>query len=256
MVGVAKAIATEGNEDVVIFCKTEQDAKELREELDMARITAMVCPSDDTWARDTGPTFVFENGKTLVGLDWDFNAYGGEESGCYWPCDNDKAVAHNMCQALSKHYSVSLETQKVPLVLEGGSIHTDGEGTVLTTKECLLNRNRNPDMTQEEIEQQVLAALGCTKMIWLPDGLAADDDTDGHIDNLACFTKPGHVVLSWTDDQEKDPDNHRRCRAAAEVLESETDAKGRSLVVQKLYLPPPMVRWLYDAMLHTLLGGR
>jgi agmatine deiminase len=135
----------------------------------------------------------------------------------------------------------AIETQSIPLILEGGSIHTDGQGTILTTKECLLHSNRNPEKSQHEIEEMVLKATGCTKMIWLETGLAFDDDTNGHIDNFACFVQPAVVVLAWTDNVTHDAENYRRCRAALQILESETDASGRPLTVHKLYLPSPMV---------------
>jgi len=249
VLSVAQAIATNGNEDVILFCKNQEIADLLREKLkrndaSKSRILVAVCPSDDTWARDTGPTFVVSNDGSLTGVDWNFNAYGGKKEGCYWPCDLDKQVASAMCEFLSTHYQEPITTRKVPLILEGGSIHTDGQGTVLTTEECLLNSNRNPNMSKDEIESTILSALGCTKMIWLPLGLAADEDTNGHVDNLACFSQPGHVVLSWTDDEGVDPENYSRCRQAMQVLESQVDAQGRSLTIHKLHLPPPMVRGL------------
>lgn len=244
---VARAIATHGNENVLLFCNSERSANELRAKLTDKdeRISVELCPSDDTWARDTGPTFVIQESSNeceLVGISWDFNAYGGEKEGCYWPCETDKQVAKRMCQVLSRRLDMTIPTRAVPIVLEGGSIHTDGEGTILTTEECLLNPNRNPRLSKRDIETTVLSALGCTKVIWLPFGLAADDDTNGHVDNLACFSQPGHVVLSWTDDAEGDAENYMRCRRAMEVLEKETDAKGRPLTIHKLHLPPPMVR--------------
>jgi agmatine deiminase len=215
-------------------------------------VLLFLCPSNDTWARDTGPSFCFRKTvlstarSDLVGLDWDFNAYGGEEDGCYFPYSLDQRVSSNMIEQINKYFSASFSTSTIlhepipSLVLEGGSIHTDGEGTILTTKECLLHPNRNPDKTQEEIERIILQATGCEKMIWLDAGLAHDDDTNGHIDNWACFAKPGHVVLAWTDDVENDPVNYRNCRDAYATLESATDAKGRSLVLHKIYLPSPL----------------
>jgi agmatine deiminase len=104
----------------------------------------------------------------------------------------------------------------------------------------LLNPNRNPSLSKEEIEQIVLQATGCSKIIWLPLGLAHDNDTNDHIDNFACFVKPRHVVLAWTDNESEDGDNYRRCRQAKELLEKETDALGNPLIVHKLLLPRPM----------------
>ena len=132
----------------------------------------------------------------------------------------------------------------MPIVLEGGSFHSDGLGTILTTKECLLNQNRNPAKSQTELETILCDTLGATKIIWLPNGLDGDADTNGHVDNFACFLKPGHVLLSWTDDDEYDKVNYDLCRAALKVLEQETDAQGRPLTVHKLHLPPPIVSLL------------
>ena len=261
---VARTIASVGKERVWLFCNSARDRDELNKRLlqqwgSHYNIKVAVCPTNDTWARDTAPTFVLvddddddvrtvtrrkasEAGNnadlsaspSLVGLDWEFNAYGGSDDGCYWPCDLDCLGASVICQHLS------LPFQKVPLVLEGGSIHTDGEGTILTTEECLLNPNRNPTVSKASIEQIVLSALGGSKMIWLPHGLAFDEDTNGHIDNWACFASPGHVVLAWTDDNKHDPINYERCRQALELLERSTDAQGRPLMVHKLHLPSPI----------------
>jgi len=133
-----------------------------------------------------------------------------------------------------------LTCQKISIILEGGSIHSDGEGTILTTEECLLNPNRNPNLSKSEIEQTVLSSLGASKMIWLEHGLAHDEDTNGHVDNWACFIKPGEVVLAWTDDQENDAINFERCRKSQNTLKECTDSKGRQFTVRKLYLPRPI----------------
>ncbi len=119
-------------------------------------------------------------------------------------------------------------------VLEGGSIHVDGEGTVMVTEECLLSAGRNPHMTKEEISDKLCEYLGCEKVLWIPRGIY-NDETNGHVDNMCNFVKPGEVILAWTDD-EKDP-QYERSVEALKYLESETDAKGRKLVVHKTYIP-------------------
>ena len=232
-----------------------------------AAVHLMICPSEDTWARDTGPTFVVEEkfnteatmddlhvhksriGTTsLIGLDWEFNAYGGKEDGCYWPYELDQQIAFNMIQSINHNCKWDATTiiqheKIVSLILEGGSIHTDGE-TILTTKECLLHSHRNPGLSQSEIELLILRATGCTKMIWLNHGLAYDNDTNGHIDNWACFVKPGHIVLAWTDDLEHDPINYRNCRESYTILQNSTDAHNRSFHIHKLYLPSPPIYYI------------
>jgi agmatine deiminase len=123
-------------------------------------------------------------------------------------------------------------------VLEGGSIHVDGEGTVLSTEECLLNRNRNPEMTREQVERALCDYLGAEKVVWLGRGVY-DDETDGHVDNLACFARPGVVLLTWAED-ESDP-QHAISRDALERLEAATDARGRPFEVVRLPSPGPLL---------------
>jgi agmatine deiminase len=186
--------------------------------------------SDDAWMRDIGPTFVTGAGERR-GIDWRFNAWGGFEGGLYHPWDQDDAAAgHVLAIQGDARY-------RAQCVLEGGSIHVDGEGTVLVTEQCMLNRNRNPHLTRRQIEKMLCEYLGAQKVIWLGQGLF-NDETDGHVDNLACFVKPGVVLLAWTDDR-SDPqyeisvDALRRLRAA-------TDAHGRRLEVIPIPLPGPL----------------
>ncbi len=187
--------------------------------------------TDDAWLRDTGPTFVVDGGGGRRGVDWRFNAWGGREGGLYFPWDRDDRVAGKVLEL------ESAGRYAAPLVLEGGSIHVDGEGTVLTTEQCLLDPNRNPDLDRAAIEAALHAYLGTEKVVWLGDGVF-EDETDGHIDNLACFARPGTVMLTWVDDPE-DP-QHPISRQALERLEAATDARGRSLEVIKLPAPGPL----------------
>jgi agmatine deiminase len=152
-------------------------------------IEVVPMPSDDAWMRDVGPTFVVDDGADRRGIDWVFNAWGG----LYDPWAQDDAVA---ARVLDHHSDLGY---RAPLVLEGGSIDVDGEGTVLTTEQCLLNPNRNSSLSRAEIERGLRDHLGIERVIWLGDGVV-DDETSGHVDNLACFVRPGVVVLTWTDD--------------------------------------------------------
>jgi agmatine deiminase len=126
---------------------------------------------------------------------------------------------------------------RAPIVLEGGAIHVDGEGTVLTTEECLLNPNRNPELSKEQIERALHDYLGTEKVVWLGAGVF-EDETDGHVDNLACFAAPGKILLTWTDD-ESDP-QHRISTDARRRLEAATDARGRPFEVALLPSPGPL----------------
>lgn len=207
---------------------------------DNVNVRVVEMSMNDAWFRDSGPTFVVRNRKStsesevgqIAGIDWQFNCWGGPEEGCYNDWSLDIHVARKI-----------LALERVPrfphqMVLEGGSIHVDGEGTCLTTEECLLNPNRNPDMSKEDIENELKIYLGVKKVIWLPRGLYGDDDTNGHIDNMCCFVKPGVVLLSWTDDK-SDP-QYERAIEAMEVLSSATDANGRKIEVIKLHVPGPL----------------
>ncbi|KAJ4777668.1 Agmatine deiminase [Rhynchospora pubera] len=194
---------------------------------------------NDSWFRDIGPTFVrrrmessLSNEGWVAGVDWQFNCWGGPEEGCYDDWSLDSLVAKKI-----------LEIEKKPrfhhkMVLEGGSIHVDGEGTCITTEECLLNPNRNPEMTKEDIENELKQYLGVETVIWLPRGLFGDEDTNGHVDNMCCFIKPGAVLLSWIDDPSDQ--QHERSLEALSILSGSTDAKGRRIEVVKIHVPGPL----------------
>ena len=185
--------------------------------------------SDDAWARDTAPTFLVNGKGALRAVDWQFNAWGGEYDGLYASWENDDEIPYQLC----KIKGIDLYNAH-PFVLEGGSIHTDGEGTLITTEECLLSPGRNPQLSKSEIEEKLRAYLGVSKIIWLPKGIY-NDETNGHIDNICAFVAPSEVVLAWCDD-EKDP-QYEISKACLDVLESSVDAKGRKIKVHKLPVP-------------------
>jgi agmatine deiminase len=187
--------------------------------------------SNDAWMRDSGPTFLIGPKGRCRGVDWTFNAWGGLNGGLYFPWDRDDEVAQKVLEV------EGAERYRAPFVLEGGAIHVDGQGTCLTTEECLLNPNRNPGLTREQVEENLRRYLGVTQIIWLGQGVYLDE-TDGHIDELACFTSPGHVALTWTDDR-SDP-QYAISRDALERLKAARDARGRSLEVHKIHQPGPL----------------
>ena len=189
--------------------------------------------TDDAWIRDIGASFVVGPHGEVRGVDWTFNAWGGLVDGLYFPWDDDDLVARKMCDIERLDYY-----RTNGFVLEGGSIDVDGQGTVLTTEECLLSAGRNRTMSQDEIERTVLDYLGASKMIWLPEGIYLDE-TDGHVDNICRFVAPGKVILAWTDD-ESDP-QFKRSLAALQALEETTDARGRHLEVVKVHQPNPIL---------------
>lgn len=202
-----------------------------RETLD-ASVRVVEMSFNDAWMRDIGPSFVVDGSGRRRGVDWRFNAWGGLDGGLYFPWDADDAVARKLLEL------EAAERYRAPLVLEGGSIHVDGEGTVLSTEQCLLNPNRNPGYGRGELERALHHHLGTEKVIWLGEGVVGDE-TDGHIDNLACFVRPGVVALSWCADPE-DPQHAVSVDAERRLLAA-VDARGRSLEVVRLPAPGPLL---------------
>lgn len=185
--------------------------------------------TNDSWARDIGPTFVKNDEGEVRGINWKFNAWGGEVDGLYKDWDLDNETAYFFCHKLD--YPCY---EKQDFVLEGGSIHSDGQGTILVTESCLLSAGRNPHMTKAEIDKTLRRYLGAKKVIWLPRGIY-NDETNEHVDNVCAFTSPGEVVLAWTDDV-NDP-QYELSKACLDLLEKETDAKGRKIKVHKMLIP-------------------
>ncbi len=192
------------------------------------RLTIIEAETDDSWARDIGPTFVFSKEGRLA-VNWSFNAWGGEVDGLYASWEKDDRLARTFAAAIGNEV-----LDAAPFVLEGGSIHTDGEGTLMVTESCLLSAGRNPSLTKAEIEERLKTYLGVAKVLWLPRGIYMDE-TNEHVDNVAAFIKPGEVVLAWTDNRE-DPQYELSAQDLA-YLEGETDAKGRKIKVRKLPIP-------------------
>jgi agmatine deiminase len=187
--------------------------------------------SNDAWVRDCGPTFVVDAKGKRRGVDWIFNGWGGLDGGLYFPWDRDEEVARKILEI------EGAERYRPDFVLEGGAIHVDGQGTCLTTEECLLNPNRNAHLSRTDIEERLRRYLGVTTVIWLGQGVYLDE-TAGHIDELACFTSPGHVALTWTEDR-KDP-QYEISFDAYQRLRQARDARGRRLTVHKIHQPGPL----------------
>jgi agmatine deiminase len=196
-----------------------------------AAVRVIELSSNDAWMRDCGPTFVVSDEGDVRLVDWDFNAWGGLYDGLYFPWEKDQLVPQKLAQL------EGVDRYKAPLVMEGGSFHVDGEGTVITTEECLLSPGRNPDLSREEIEQSLRDYLGVERVIWLAKGIDPEE-TNGHVDDVACFARPGVVLAAVTDDvtdwrYELLQDNLRRLRAA-------TDAGGRTFEVHTVPMPAIM----------------
>ncbi len=181
---------------------------------------------DDSWIRDNGPIFVRDDGGRVAIVKFQFNAWGGK----YPPFEKDSRAPEAIANSLHMRHFVA------PMVLEGGSISVDGEGTLLTTEQCLLNKNRNPQLSKDQIERTLSDYLGVRKVVWLARGVE-EDITDGHVDGVAAFAGPHLVVASHTND-EKDP-NFANLRENLARLESATDSKGRSLEIIRVIQPRP-----------------
>jgi agmatine deiminase len=239
---VAEAIAVA---EPVTMAVSDRQFEHCRSVLSEA-VRVVEISTDDAWMRDIGPTFVIDAHGRRRGVDWRFNAWGGLEGGLYFPWDRDERAAQKVLEV------EGAERYRAPLVLEGGSIHVDGEGTVITTEECLLNPNRNPQLSREQIESLLCEHLGAEKVLWLGRGVH-DDETDGHVDNLACFARPGVVLLTWCED--RDDPQHEISREALERLSGERDARGRSLEVVRVPSPPGLAITAEEAAGVDALAG-
>jgi agmatine deiminase len=219
-VDVARAI--QRFEPVSVIARP-QDAAEAGRLLGRA-IPVVALAVDDAWLRDTGPTFLIDNTGRLAATDWQFNAWGGKLAAYA----ADAAIAERLLARLAvKRYAA-------PVVNEGGAFDVDGAGTALTTESVMLNANRN-GADREEVEDWLGDYLGVDAAIWLGRGLDGDDDTDGHVDNIARFARPG-VVLAQTCRDKADP-NHAILQDNIARLRAATDNGGRRIEVIEVEQP-------------------
>jgi agmatine deiminase len=196
-----------------------------------AQVRVVELSSNDAWMRDCGPSFVVDGRGGVRLVDWRFNAWGGLYDGLYFPWDKDELVPAKVAEI------ERVDRYRAPLVMEGGSFHVDGEGTLLTTEECLLSPGRNPALSRDLIEQHLRDYLSVEKVVWLGRGIDPEE-TNGHVDDVACFARPGVVLAAVTEDEddwrfELLQDNLRRLREA-------TDARGRAFEIHTLPMPAIM----------------
>lgn len=210
-----------GFEHVYFVCRNE-DVPEL-ERLELCNVSIVPLEYDDIWARDIGPTFVSECGETKC-ICWGFNAWGGIDEGSYFPWDKDAAFAGEFANYMH------LKVERADLILEGGAILSDGEGTLFTTKSVLLNKNRNPGKTLDEVDTYLRNKLSLKNIVWLDEGLAADE-TDGHIDNIMSIIRPHEICIAWTDDRNNP--NYERVRNIYRQLKA-----AYTCTIHKIPLPP------------------
>ena len=207
----------------------QAEARGVLDGLAMDRITFHQIPTNEPWCRDHGPVFLTREAEPrLAVIDWDYNAWGGK----YPPCDLDEVVPTRIAEILQ------LPVFYPRMILEGGSIEVNGAGALLTSEACLLNKNRNPDLSREQIEKRLRDYLGVSQILWLGEGTEGDD-TDGHIDNLARFVGAKTVVAVIEEDRasanyEPLQENLRRLR--------EMKIDHQPLEIIELPMPRRMVR--------------
>lgn len=212
-------------EPVFLFCQ-----EELMDKIESLpnNVTIIGSKYDDIWARDIGPTFVRNNGK-IECIDWKFNAWGGKKEGAYFPWNADD----NFASLVADYFG--LLCNRVDIVLEGGGIISDGNGTIFTTRSVLLNRNRNPFIKKNVIEEKILRATHSKRIIWIDKGLVYDE-TNGHIDNILSFVNKYELCLAWTDN--RDNPNYDRLNKAFEILSNITSLDGKKYKINLIPLPP------------------
>lgn len=219
--GVAQAISR--FEPLTMICNPD-DEREVRD-LCGAEIEPLVMPVDDSWVRDCGPIFVRHESGQIALVNFGFNAWGNR----WHPHYNDAELP----KRIAEHFG--MRSFDAPFVLEGGAFLVDGEGTLITTEQCLLNPNRNPDLDRAQVEQGLRDYLGIETVVWLKSGHSTDvgpSGTDGHLDGVAAFVAPGHVML----EAPFDPSDVEYAGGQANLaaLTAARDAKGRAFTVSQL----------------------
>ncbi len=180
----------------------------------------------DTWIRDYGPIFV-KQGKDLAFTKWTFNAWGGK----YSDLARDNGVVPKI------EFLKRFRSRTIPMVMEGGSLDTNGRGVCLTTEQCLLNPNRNPHLSKKQIEERLKKHLGFTKVIWLKEGIEGDD-TDGHVDDITRFVAPRTVLTAVEPDRSEK--NHEVLKENLQILKNESDVEGKKFRIVELPMPAPI----------------
>ncbi len=225
-------------ENLVICAHTPALADEIKRGLSSSKYEAYiyVCPSNDTWARDHGPIFTFDNGQLAI-RDFQFNGWGNKF---------DAHLDNQITQCLAQKGAYPTDNRRErSLVLEGGSIESDGLGTLLTTKACLLNKNRNPTLSQSEIETELKQQLGVSNILWLENGHLDGDDTDAHIDTLARLCPQNRIVFQGC--QDTSDSHYASLQAMKQELAEFKNALGEPFELFELPLPQPV----YESSVQT-----
>ncbi|MFH1276005.1 MAG: agmatine deiminase family protein [Candidatus Woesearchaeota archaeon] len=218
---------------VHLLVKSEEDKTKInfllkKESITLSKIIFYIIPTVDTWVRDYGPTFLVNKEQKLAMVNWTFNAWGRK----YKTFLEDDKIP----KKINEHLQLPIFAPN--LVLEGGSIEVNGQGLLLTSEQCLLNKNRNPSLSKEEIEKKLKSFLNVKKILWLKNGIVGDD-TDGHIDDLARFVDENTVVCAYEDNPEDE--NHLILKENYDLLKEMTDQNGKKLKIIKLPMPNPVL---------------
>lgn len=224
---VAQSITAD--EQLVIVAPSADEVWAALDGMDLSRISIFEIPTNDTWARDFGPLAVDVDGATTL-LDFTFNAWGMK-----FAADKDNLITQRLTQCNAFNHPVHNHRD---MVLEGGSVETDGHGTLLTTSQCLLSPNRNPWWNRNEIEHQLMMRLGVRKVLWLNHGTVPGDDTDCHIDTLARLA-PNNVIIHGT--ALPGSEEYAEIGLMIEQLQSFTDADGKPFRLVALPAPAPII---------------
>ena len=201
----------------------------LNAKVDPSQFTLFKIPTNDSWCRDHGPAFVVNpnSPEPLAVVDWGYNAWGGK----YPPYDMDDIVPSRIAEQRN------LPVFHPGIIMEGGAVDVNGEGCLLTSRSCLLNQNRNPALTQEEIEEYLVEYYNVDKILWVDEGIAGDD-TDGHIDDSARFVSP-NTIVAVVENNPAD-ENHAILQKNLGALRGMTDVKGNSFRIVELPMPAPL----------------
>lgn len=225
----AEVVAAISEFEPVLLVVSPEHASDARGRVPVENVEIFEAPIDDSWLRDSGPIIVAGGGRR-AGVDFTFNSWGE----AFTPYDNDAAIAGRILDHLG------IEKVDSDIVLEGGSIAVNGEGTLVTTEQCLLDPTRNPGLDRNSIGTELVERLGIDEIIWLDQGLIEDGDTDGHVDNICAFIEPGRVLLQTAPEGDPNFENARRnlgllTAAGLEVVELDLlpriDRGGESIVV-------------------------
>lgn len=197
------------------------------------QIRVLEMSNNDVFIKDTGPIELVNADGVVRCMDFGFNAWGGLLDGLYFPWDKDQEVTGKLADLFG------WDRYQSDFILEGCSVVTDGEGTLITTEEVVLSEGRNKGITKAQAEEVFQNYLGAQKVIWLPEGFFLDE-AGGDVDNMVNFIRPGEIVLSWTDNP-GDP-QHRISQRAYDILSQTKDARGRNLIIHKMDLPQRPVK--------------